>query len=94
MESAVFEVPIKYSNEKILKICVVLKEGASMTHDELHDYLKENLAYFMVPRFKKYKKKLPKNANELIQKFILIKEWENKNIRKNTYDSATKEFIT
>ncbi len=94
IESAVFEVSIKDSSEKFLKICAVLKDGSSMTHEELHDYLKENLAYFMVPRFIEFKKNLPKNANELVQKFILIKEWGNKNARKNTYDSIAKEFIT
>lgn len=93
IESAVFEVSINDSKDKILKLCAVIKEGASMTHEELHEYLKENLAYFMVPRFIEFKKELPKNANELIQKYILIKEWDNKGTKKNTYDTLTKEFI-
>ncbi|MFX1256900.1 MAG: AMP-binding protein [Promethearchaeota archaeon] len=92
IESAVFEVPINGffdSSDRALKISAVIKKGASLTYKEFHYYLKENLAYFMVPRYIEFKKELPKNANELIQKFILKKEWENENAKRNTYDTQT-----
>jgi crotonobetaine/carnitine-CoA ligase len=93
LESAFFEVPINNSKDKALKMCAVIKEGASISHKELHEYLKENLAYFMVPRYIEFKKELPKNANELVQKYMLEKEWENETEKKNTYDTLTHNFI-
>ncbi|MFX1375110.1 MAG: AMP-binding protein [Promethearchaeota archaeon] len=85
--SAVFEVNIKNSTEKELKICVKVKDGSNLTPKEFYDFLKQNLAYFMVPRYIEFKKELPKNANEFIQKFILRKEWESGESQQNTYDA-------
>jgi len=84
--SAVFEVNNKNSIEKELKMCAVIKKRAKITPKEFYDFLKQNLAYFMVPRYIEFKKDLPKNANEFIQKFILRKEWEIGESQKNTYD--------
>jgi acyl-coenzyme A synthetase/AMP-(fatty) acid ligase len=47
----------------------------------------------MVPRYIEFKKELPKNANELVQKYMLEKEWENETEKKNTYDTLTHNFI-
>ncbi|KON26971.1 hypothetical protein AC481_06055 [miscellaneous Crenarchaeota group archaeon SMTZ-80] len=93
IKSAAFEVPINNSGDKGLKLCAVVKEGATLTYEDFLYYLKQNLAYFMVPRFIEFKKELPKNANELIQKFILKKEWEKKSSRKNTYDTQTGKLV-
>ena len=85
--SAVFEVIDKNSLEKELKICAVIKKGAKITPKEFYDFLKQNLAYFMVPRYIEFRNELPKNANEFIQKFILRKEWEIGKSQKNTCDA-------
>ncbi|KKM62506.1 hypothetical protein LCGC14_1520950, partial [marine sediment metagenome] len=90
VESAAFEVSNDNLSEKELKLCAVIKKGASITYEEFYNYLKQNLAYFMVPRYLEFKKELPKNANEFIQKFILRKEWDNKSLRKNAYDVKAK----
>ncbi len=87
VRSAVFEVNNKNSSEKELKICAVIKKGAKITPKEFYDFLKQNLAYFMVPRYIEFKNELPQNANEFIQKFILRKEWKNVKSQKNTYDA-------
>ncbi len=86
VESAVFEVSNHYSSEKELKICAVIHKGASITHKEFCKFLQQNLAYFMVPRYIEFREELPKNANELIQKFILRNEWSSGKSLKNTYD--------
>jgi crotonobetaine/carnitine-CoA ligase len=87
VKSAVFEGVNKNSTDKELKICAIIKKGAKITHKEFYDFLKQNLAYFMVPRYIEFKKDLPKNANEFIQKFILRKEWELVTSHNNTYDA-------
>lgn len=87
VEGAVFEVSDTKSSKKYLKICAVIQKGASITPKEFYNYLEQNLAYFMVPRYIEFKEILPKNANELIQKFILRKEWESGKSLKNTYDA-------
>ncbi|MFX1312659.1 MAG: AMP-binding protein [Promethearchaeota archaeon] len=87
VESAVFEVNNQKTSEKELKICAVIKERARITPKDFYNFLKQNLAYFMVPRYIEFKKELPKNANELFQKFILREEWETLNSQKNTYDA-------
>ncbi|MFX1497526.1 MAG: AMP-binding protein [Promethearchaeota archaeon] len=86
IESAVFETSGEDSQDNDLKICAVTRKGALITHKEFYNYLQQNLAYFMVPRYIEFKKDLPKNANELIQKFILINEWQSGKSLKNTYD--------
>jgi len=89
VKSAVFEVDNENSSKKDLKICAIVKKGAKITPKEFYDFLKQNLAYFMVPRYIEFKNLLPKNANEFIQKFILKKEWELGISSKNTYDSKS-----
>ncbi|MEJ2277157.1 MAG: AMP-binding protein [Candidatus Lokiarchaeota archaeon] len=49
INSAAFEVDLDSSQNKALKICVEIKKGVALSYQELHSYLKENLAYFMVP---------------------------------------------
>ncbi|UCC18725.1 MAG: AMP-binding protein [Promethearchaeota archaeon] len=85
--SAVFEVNDKKSSGKELKICAIIKKDAKITHKEFYNFLKQNLAYFMVPRYIEFKEDLPKNANEFVQKFILQNEWETGESQKNTYDA-------
>ncbi|MFX1322781.1 MAG: AMP-binding protein, partial [Promethearchaeota archaeon] len=89
VESAVFEVSDSKSSEIHLKICAVIQKGASITHKEFYKFLQQNLAYFMVPRYIEFKEELPKNANELIQKFILRNEWKSGKSLKNTYDAKS-----
>ncbi|MFX1490200.1 MAG: AMP-binding protein, partial [Promethearchaeota archaeon] len=60
VRSAVFEVNNdKNSKEKELKICAEIKKGTKMTPQEFYDFLKQNLAYFMVPRYIEFKEELP-----------------------------------
>ncbi|TXT63518.1 MAG: hypothetical protein BAJALOKI1v1_710013 [Promethearchaeota archaeon] len=92
-ESAVFEVPIKQSGKKALKICVDLKKEGSITHEALYNYLRENLAYFMVPRFIEFKPQLRNNITEYINKTNLKEEWNSDMCKKKTWDTHTNNFI-
>ncbi|MFX1329053.1 MAG: AMP-binding protein [Promethearchaeota archaeon] len=92
-ECAAFEVSIENSSNKEIKICTVVKKDTDLKYNDFHYYLKENLAYFMVPRFIEFKEQLPKNLNELVQKFILKEEWEDKSLRNNTFDTIEQKFL-
>ncbi|TFF97237.1 MAG: hypothetical protein EU547_04855 [Promethearchaeota archaeon] len=95
INSGVVEVELmdEESMKKALKIWVKVKEEGTVSCSEFHSYLKENLAYFMVPRYIELRKELPKNANEFVQKFILKEEWEEKNSKYNTYDAKLQKFL-
>ncbi|MFW9827474.1 MAG: AMP-binding protein [Candidatus Thorarchaeota archaeon] len=93
IESAAFEVRSDNNNESAIKLCVVIKKGASLSYENLHNYFKENLAYYMVPRYYEFKEELPKNANGLVQKYILIEEWNSKKLSKKVYDVNSKTYL-
>ncbi|MCP4762461.1 MAG: ATP-dependent acyl-CoA ligase [archaeon] len=79
--------------EEDIKICVVLKNEKTLSHNELDLYFHENLAYYMVPRYIEIKKTLSKYETDRINKSILKKEWDNPNIKIKTWDSKIKNFI-
>ena len=93
IESAAFEVPTDDDFNHAIKLCAVIKKEASLSYDSLHNYLKENLAFFMVPRYYEFKEELPKNAYGLVQKYLLIEEWQNKQLMKNVFDIKSKNFL-
>lgn len=61
LEAAVIGVPDRYRGETI-KACVVLKDGETLTEDELIGYLRERLAAYKVPRSIEFLDELPKTA--------------------------------
>lgn len=92
LESAVFGVPGDEANNDEIKICVVLKKDQKLNHKQLHYYLSENLAYFIVPRYIEFKEKL-RSSSERIKKYILKKEWDNLETQKKTWDAQLREFV-
>ncbi|MFX1238325.1 MAG: AMP-binding protein, partial [Promethearchaeota archaeon] len=93
LESAAFGVPNEERGDEDIKICVVLKDKSTLSFENLYDYLIQNMASFMVPRYIEFKRQLPKSSNSSIQKFVLKKEWERNNIKKNTWDAQIKDII-
>lgn len=93
LESAAFGVPSKKQGKEYIKICVLLKEGSDLSYENLYNYLIQNMAFYMVPRYIEFKENLPKSSNLMIQKFILKKEWELNEIKKMTWDSKLKDII-
>ena len=53
------------------KAFVVLKDGHSITDDELKAFVKERLAPYKYPRFLEFVQELPKTATGKIQRFRL-----------------------
>jgi crotonobetaine/carnitine-CoA ligase len=93
VNSAVIKVNEEDTSNEVLKLWAVLKDKRTIGHDEFHSYLKENLAYFMVPKFIEFTRELPKNANEIVQKFILRDKWEKKESKENTYNTKSQQFL-
>jgi crotonobetaine/carnitine-CoA ligase len=94
INSAVFEVSTDTDFNKELTIHAEVKKEHNLSYQDFHSYLKENLAYFMVPRFIQFKEKLPKNDNGFVQKFRLINEWQDDNIKIKTFDTELNDVIT
>ncbi|MDQ0246368.1 crotonobetaine/carnitine-CoA ligase [Bacillus fengqiuensis] len=70
LESAAVGVPSEVGEEDV-KIYIALKEGESVTYEEVIKWCEERMAYFMIPRYVQYVDSFPKTATERIQKFKL-----------------------
>jgi len=73
LESAVFAVPAELGEDEVMA-CIVLREGQSITADEVIDWCKDRLADFKLPRFIHFRESLPKTSTERVAKPILKKE--------------------
>lgn len=73
LDAAVAGVPHEYYGEMV-KAYVVLKEGASVTEDELIQFCKENLASYKAPKQVEFRKELPKTLVGKVLRRVLIEE--------------------
>ncbi len=83
MECAVVGVPSEMTEEEVMA-CIVLKNGSSLSPEELCDWCSTRMARFMVPRFIKYLPSLPKTPTDKVEKFRLIEQgatsaWDREN---------------
>ncbi|ATP41364.1 long-chain fatty acid--CoA ligase [Solibacillus sp. R5-41] len=76
-ECVVAGIPDAYRGETV-KAYIVLKEGKSVTEDELNTYCRQNLAAFKVPRFYEFRTELPKTAVGKILRRTLVEEEKKK----------------
>jgi long-chain acyl-CoA synthetase len=77
MEAAVVGLPDAYRGEAV-KACVVLKQGAAATPDELIEHCKRGLAEFKVPSKVEIRESLPKTAVGKILHRVLREEEQTK----------------
>lgn len=70
LEAAIVGVPHQRWGETP-KASVVLREGATVSEDELIAFARENLAHFKAPTQVEFVDRLPKTATGKIQKFLL-----------------------
>jgi crotonobetaine/carnitine-CoA ligase len=70
LEVAAFPVTSEHSEDEVM-VSVVPREGASLTEVELIEHCRDNMAYFMVPRFVEIVAELPKTMTEKIEKYKL-----------------------
>jgi len=82
LESAAIAIKDKEMTEDEVKICVILKEGQELTPEELINYGKERMAYFMVPRYVEFMNEFPKTPNQKIEKYKL----RDKGLTPETWD--------
>jgi long-chain acyl-CoA synthetase len=76
-ECVVVGVPDPYRGETV-KAFIVLKEGKTVTEDELNKYCRNNLAAYKVPRIYEFRGSLPKTAVGKILRRTLIDEEKQK----------------
>jgi len=84
-ECAVIPSPDDYYGE-VVKACIVLKPGKSISKEKIIEYCKENLAKYKVPKIIEFMDELPKNPTGKILKRVLrdreFKEVKNEKINK------------
>lgn len=68
--------------EDEVMVYIVLKENCEIDYVELHEYCKNNMPYFAVPRYFEVISELPKTPNEKIRKVAL----RERGITENTWD--------
>lgn len=76
-ECVVAGVPDPYRGETV-KAYIVVKEGVTVTEDELNAFCRENLAAFKVPRIYEFRAELPKTAVGKILRRTLVEEEKEK----------------
>src|SRR5690606_16398919 len=76
-EVVVAGVPDAYRGETV-KAYVVLKEGASVTEQQLDEFARKHLAAFKVPRIYEFRDELPKTAVGKILRRNLVDEERKK----------------
>ena len=54
--------------------CIILKEGESMTEDEMKNFIRDHMARHKVPRYISFVDSFPMNAAGKIQKFKMREE--------------------
>ncbi|MDF0726704.1 AMP-binding protein [Cytobacillus sp. S13-E01] len=76
-EVVVAGIPDPYRGETV-KAYIVLKEGQSLTEEELDKYSRKHLAAYKVPRMYEFRKELPKTAVGKILRRALVDEEKEK----------------
>ncbi|XP_003700795.3 acyl-CoA synthetase family member 2 [Megachile rotundata] len=68
--------------------CVRLKEGASLTREQLKDYCKGRIAPFKIPRYVEFVGEYPKTASGKVMKYVLKQNMERAGVIPATPTSA------
>jgi crotonobetaine/carnitine-CoA ligase len=64
-------VSAELEQEAEIKVCVVLRPGASLTAEELARFVNDTAPYFFVPRYIEFLPELPLTPTGRVQKFVL-----------------------
>ncbi len=73
LECAAIGVPSELGEEDV-KLCVVVKPEENITPEEIYNYCRDRMSYFMVPRYIVFKELLPKTETQKVQKYVLKNE--------------------
>jgi crotonobetaine/carnitine-CoA ligase len=86
---ACFGIPSEHiENETEVKIDVILKEGESLTAEELARFINDNAPYFFVPRYIEFVKELPYTPTNKVQKYKL----REKGLTGDVWDRTKTDF--
>ncbi|NCC86857.1 MAG: AMP-binding protein [Clostridia bacterium] len=66
----VIGIPSKRYGEEVCA-CVVLREGSTITEDDIKEYYKQKIAFFKIPKIIWFMEEFPMTASGKIQKFVL-----------------------
>lgn len=66
----VIGVPSKQYGEEIMA-CIILKEGKTMTEEEVQDYVRANMSRHKIPRYVRFMDSFPLTASGKVQKYKL-----------------------
>lgn len=72
-EAAAIGVPSEFSEDEIL-VCVTAVEGSAVTPEQIVEHLRPRVPGYMIPRYIRVMKELPKTPTQKIQKHILRAE--------------------
>ena len=86
LEAAVIGVPSEMTEEEAMA-CVVLRPGSSLTPPALAEYCAQRMARFMVPRYIRFVRALPKTPTDKVEKFRLQQE----GVTTDTWDREKEE---
>ncbi len=87
-ESAAIKAPSDHADDDV-KACIAIKEGHSVTPEEIIEFLTPRLSAFMLPRYIEFFDALPKTPTEKILKADLRKT----PFTATTYDRETKRYL-
>lgn len=74
LESAAYGVESEFTDDDEVMVSLVLKPGQNLSAEGLISHCEGEMAYFMVPRYVRFVKELPKNAVNRVEKFKLREE--------------------
>ncbi len=84
-ESAAVAVPAEHLEDEV-KVCVVLTDGAELTHEQLIAFLEPTMPSFMVPRYVEFVDALPKTEATLRTQKIKLRDHV---LNEQTWDRQT-----
>ena len=67
---AAYAFPAEMLEDEVM-VSVVTRPGASLSEAELIVYCRDNMAYFMMPRFVEFRDGLPRTMSEKVEKYKL-----------------------
>ncbi len=70
LDVAAFPVASEHSEDEVM-VSVVAREGCTLSETELVEHCRDNMAYFMVPRYVDIVTELPKTMTEKVEKYKL-----------------------
>jgi crotonobetaine/carnitine-CoA ligase len=86
VEAAAIAVPSEYQGDDDVKLCAVVRAGATLDHHELLLHLAGQLPHYMVPRYLEFVPALPRTPTNKVQKHLLRKSgvndstWDRKSV--------------